>query len=67
MNTPMYEAPKFRPIGSGNRENPDQRVSFDKKHGDWPDHVDLVVRLPEIGAHKIRVNDEGQIISEELT
>ncbi|MFA6529090.1 MAG: hypothetical protein WCT46_06160 [Candidatus Gracilibacteria bacterium] len=57
------------PIGSGNsRGNADLRVNFDRAHGDWPDHVDMVVPLPGLGtAHKIRVDGNGKIISDELS
>lgn len=57
---------EFRSIGSGNRDNPDQRVSADRAHGDLPDHVDMVVRIPEVGAHKIRVDRDGEILTDEL-
>jgi hypothetical protein len=60
------------PIGTGNRTNPDLRVNYDRGHERLPDHVDMVVRLPElnsfgIGAHKIRVDSCGNVISDELT
>ncbi|MEK7542848.1 MAG: hypothetical protein AAB503_00890 [Patescibacteria group bacterium] len=56
------------PIGWGNaRGNSGIRVNLDKAHGESPDHVDMVVPLPELGtAHKIRVDRNGRIISDEL-
>jgi len=58
---------RFTPIGSGNeRGNSGVRVNFDPAHGDLPDHVDVVVPIPMVGAEKIRVDGEGNIISHEF-
>jgi len=72
MNMPGDPLGFSRPIGSGNRSEPDQRVNPDRAHGGMPDHVDMVIRIPSLkiaglGAHKIRVDGQGNIISDELT
>ena len=59
--------PQFqpRPIGSGNRENPDLRVSADRAHGGKPIHVDIVVPLKGFGmAHKLVVDEYGNLTEE---
>jgi hypothetical protein len=59
--------PQFTPIGVGNRTDKGLRINLDKAHGVYPVHVDVVKRLPGIGAHKIRIGSDGEILSDELT
>ena len=56
----------YVPIGQANeRGNKGIRVNYCDEHGGNPDHVDMVVPLPELGdAHKIRVDADGTIISD---
>lgn len=56
------------PIGSGNeRGNAGVRVTQCPAHGGHERHVDMTVPIKGIGAHKIRVSDKGEIITDELT
>jgi hypothetical protein len=66
MNDGVAPAFQPRPIGSGNRANPDLRVNCDRAHGGYPAHLDVVVALRNVRmAHKIRVDEFGRIISDE--
>lgn len=60
----------MRQQGIGNFRNDDIRVNIDRPHDDWPSHVDMTVRLGTgisgCGAHKIRVDREGHIISDDI-
>ncbi|HBV01105.1 MAG TPA: hypothetical protein DEF00_01770 [Candidatus Taylorbacteria bacterium] len=49
------------------------RINFEKAHGVWPDHVDMVQPFDQglsqevfYGAHKIRVGADSKILSDEL-
>jgi len=44
------------------------RVHLDRSHGEFPVHADVTVPLDNMPmAHKIRVDGQGQVLSDELT
>ena len=40
---------------------PDFNLQVDRAHGDKPDHVDLTVRIPGLGADKAEVDHNGNV------
>lgn len=43
------------------------KVSIDRPHGEYAEHVDVVTPMPEIrGAHKMRIDGDGNTISNEI-
>ena len=71
LNTGKEMNEQNRPIGSLNGQVNPTRTHFDYAHGNFPDHVDLTVNIGTgisgCGAHKIRVDKQGNIITDELT
>jgi hypothetical protein len=51
-------------------ENDDPNARFDRAHrdkyGEKPEHAEATARLPDIGAHKIEVDRNANIIRDEI-
>jgi len=42
------------------------KVNFDSAHGSFPDHADMITRLPGKMAQKLRVDGNGNILTDEI-
>lgn len=47
-------------------KSPDTIVKIDKPHLPFGQHVDVITPMPGIGASKIRINGNGQTISNQI-